>query len=91
MQYFLDRICIYVQFPRILDEYTMFSRVRRFRHASLFLDEYATIHKGAFFTGHHWALSPMILFRYAADEPAAFNYFRPSFLGDYGGPVTAVR
>lgn len=69
LQYFLDSLCVYLQFPRHLSDYSLFFKYRRVRRAALFAKEFSFISKGALFTGHHWALSPLILFRYALSEP----------------------
>lgn len=65
----MDSVCVYLQFPRHLDDHSLFFKFRRIRRTLMFADEYATMTKGALFTGHRWALSPVILFRYALSEP----------------------
>lgn len=65
----MDSVCVYLQFPRHLDDHSLFFKYRRIRRSLMFAKEYAMISKGALFTGHRWALSPVILFRYALSEP----------------------
>lgn len=82
LQSLMDSFCLYLQFPRHLDDHSLFFKYRRIRRALMFAKEYSMISKGALFTGHRWALSPVILFRYASGEPLALATDIPFLLVD---------
>lgn len=85
----MDSVCVYLQFPRHLDDYSLFFKYRRIRRALMFAKEYSMMSKGAFFTGHRWALSPVILFRYALSEPH-MALGRPLFSRDLLGELAPL-